>query len=140
MRADVGGRCGGVWERHCRDEQLLETRFGRRFDLDHVAGGRFHLGSELTGQQRLDGAHAGGVADRTNRVERAVGHETEHLSVQGIDVRPERTGEPDLLDDGMPRAFDQQVDSSPERCLASWIARTSFWVTTTVVSPRSQRT
>ena len=117
VRAQVGSRCRCVRERHRRHEQLLEPWFGRRFDLDHVAGGRFHLGAQLGGQQRLDSAHAGCVPHRANRLERAVGQETEHLGVQWIDVRPERTSEMDLIQDGVTGAFEEQVDAGSERCL-----------------------
>ncbi len=111
---EMGGRRRCMRECHRRHEQLLEPGLGGGLDLHDVDDGAFHLGPQLAREQRLHGARAGGVADRANPVERAVGHEPEHECVQRIDVGAEGTGKADVGERRIAGVLHEQVDAGPQ--------------------------
>ena len=61
-------------------------------------------------------------------VERRVGHEPEHHRVQRVDLAAERAGERDLVDRLDAEWSISRRAPAYSAALASWIARTSFWV------------
>ena len=104
-------------QRHRRDEQFLEPRFGRGLDLGDPTHRGFHLGAQRSRQQGLHRAGAGGIADRPHAVDRTVGHETEHHRVDRIDVGAECPGEADVGDLRRTGVLDEQVDAGAQRSL-----------------------
>ena len=68
-------------------------------------------------QQRHHRPGAGGVADRSDAVERAVGDEAEDHRVQRVDVRAERPGEADVGDLRVAGVLEEQVDAGAQRGL-----------------------
>ncbi len=135
---EVGHGCGGVRERHRRHEELLETRLGRGLDL--------HRRREPPAPSRVGRCGEQGL-DRARRRPRCRPSERRATDSRARARAPWRAagrcGRRTPRRDGCRRSPDDPACSTsrsmPARraALASWIARTSFWVTATrAVAPR----
>ena len=117
-------------EGHRLDEVLLEARLDRGLDLLDPPDDALDLGRAAPLDSRAISAPVPAAlpADRTC-AEVAVGIEPEDHRVERVDLAAERAGQADLVDAS--RSPSWSISSRTpaySAALASWIARTSFWV------------
>jgi hypothetical protein len=98
-------------KRHSSNKEILETWFGGRFYLDHLAHCSLHLLALGIGQQGFNCARTCRVTHRSNARKWAVGNQTQDHCVCRIDVRAEGTGKTNVGYLWRPGMLDEQVDA-----------------------------
>ena len=129
----VRRRFAGVGEAHRIDEQLLEPRLGRRLDLLDATHRAFDLGALRGRHERANGTCTRGVADRrdSRRPARRGRGRAPWRTAGRCGRRTHRRGGPSRSrsDRSCRRVRTAGRCRHASAALASWIARTSSWVT-----------